>query len=144
VTTKLPATGATSLGLAALRVGVVAALAVSGYLHVRVSSLYAANKTSVVSERELFLAQAVVAGVVALAVLLRGRRPEAALALIVTLGSLAAVLVYRYLDVGTLGPLPNMYDPGWFTDKTISAYAEAIGAVLSLGLVLWPRRRPAL
>ncbi len=131
----------TAPALVVLRAGVVAALVVSAAMHVRVSSMYATTTTSVLSERDLFLAQAVVAGLVALAVLVRGRRPEAAAAVVVTLGSLAAVLVYRYIDVGTIGPIPNMYDPGWFTDKTVSAYAEAVGAVLSLALLAWPRPR---
>jgi len=42
------------------------------------------------------------------------------------------VLLYRYVDVGTIGPLPNMYEPTWqVPGKPLSAYAEGGAAVLS-------------
>jgi hypothetical protein len=54
------------------------------------------------------------------------------------------VLLYRYVDVGSIGPIPNMYEPVWFGEKTHSAYAEGLVAVVWLvreGLRL--RQRPA-
>jgi hypothetical protein len=38
----------------------------------------------------------------------------------VSAGGFAAVLVYQYVDVGAIGPLPNMYDPGQYPEKTLS------------------------
>jgi hypothetical protein len=46
--------------------------------------------------------------------------------------ALGAVLLYRYVDVEVLGPLPNMYEPLWYPEKTLSSVAEAL-AVLALG-----------
>jgi hypothetical protein len=43
-----------------------------------------------------------------------------------------AVLLYRYVDVGAIGPVPNMYEPVWFTLKTRSAVAEGAVAVVWL------------
>jgi len=51
---------------------------------------------------------------------------------------LAAVLLYRYVDLGALGPLPNMYENTWqVPGKLLSAYAEGAAIVLAgLGLVV--------
>ena len=49
---------------------------------------------------------------------------------------MAAVLLYRYVDVPPLGPLPAMYEPLWFPAKTATAIAEALAtltAVVALG-----------
>jgi hypothetical protein len=56
--------------------------------------------------------------------------------LLVSAGGLAAVLLYRYVDVGPLGPLPDMYENTWqVPGKLLSAYAEGAAVVLAgLGL----------
>ena len=47
-------------------------------------------------------------------------------ALAVAASALGAVLLYRYVDVGALGPLPDMYENTWqVPGKLLSAYAEA-------------------
>jgi hypothetical protein len=66
----------------------------------------------------------VAASVAALIVLVVGRRTGFGLALAVAGSALGAILLYRYVNVGQLGPLPNMYEPAWFTEKTTAA-AEA-------------------
>src|SRR5664280_2386199 len=65
-------------------------------------------------------------------------RAQAAAALLVAGSAFAAVLLYRYVNVGQLGPLPRMYEPSWDAPgKLPSAYAEGTGAVLAaLGLLL--------
>jgi len=52
------------------------------------------------------------------------------------------VLLYRYVDVETIGPLPDMYEPTWeVPGKPLSAYPEGGAAVLSaLGSALGTRR----
>ncbi len=52
------------------------------------------------------------------------------------------MLLYRYVDVGTIGPLPNIYEPTWeVPGKALSAYAEGGAAVLSaLGFTLGRKR----
>ena len=54
-------------------------------------------------------------------------------------------MLYTYVDVGQIGPVPNMYEPTWaLPGKLASAWAEGIGATLALaGLVLAVRSRRA-
>src|SRR5260221_11090932 len=69
----------------------------------------------------------VVAGlaiIAALALVVRPRRWTALIALLVSAGGFAAVLVYQYIDVGAIGPLPNMYGPLRYPEKTLSVWAE--------------------
>jgi hypothetical protein len=41
-------------------------------------------------------------------------------------------MTYRYVNVGAIGPIPNMYEPTWQTaDKLLSAYAEAATVVVA-------------
>jgi hypothetical protein len=53
------------------------------------------------------------------------------------------VLVYAYIDVPRIGPIPAMYDAVWYTEKTISAIGEGAAFVAALILVFlpWDRRR---
>lgn len=123
-----------------LRVLAAAGLAVDARVHADLASRY--DYGGALSEGLLFRVQAGLAGLAALAVLLRGRRPEAGAGLLVAAAALGAVLFYRYADVGSLGPLPDMYDPAWYPEKTLSALAEA-AAVLACGALLALRWRPA-
>ncbi|MET3143324.1 UNVERIFIED_ORG: hypothetical protein ABIB13_003056 [Arthrobacter sp. UYEF2] len=56
---------------------------------------------------------------------------ESAAAVLVALSAFAAVMVYRYVDIPALGPFPEMYDPVWFFEKSLSA-AEGAGALLAV------------
>ncbi len=71
-----------------------------------------------------------------------------ALCVLVLASALGALLLYRYVDVGTLGPLPNMYEPAWFPKKTAAAFAEAVGLVTAFAglliLTFCPTLRPTL
>lgn len=94
-----------------------------------------------VSQGDLFRIEAAVASVAALIVLAVGRRAGFGLAFAVAASALGAIVLYRYVDVGSLGPLPNMYEPAWFTEKSIAAAAEAVATVLAAGGLLWEVRR---
>ena len=50
---------------------------------------------------------------VGLLILVRPRRGSWVAALAVAASALAAVLLYRYVDLGSLGPLPDMYENTW-------------------------------
>jgi hypothetical protein len=116
---------------------VVVGLAIDAFVHFDLASAYQNNKTSTLSEADLFRAEAVVALIAAVALLLRPRRYTAAFAFLVAAGGTAAVVVYRYVDVGSFGPFPDMYDPFWApTEKTLSAVAEAIAALAALALLV--------
>jgi hypothetical protein len=124
----------------ALRHGLVliaaAGLAVDAFIHLNLASDYAPIKTSVISQAGLFRLEAILAIIAALALLIHPRRYTAAIAFAVTGGGLAALLIYRYANVGRLGPLPNMYEPVWFTKKLVAAYAEAAASVAAAVLAV--------
>jgi hypothetical protein len=100
-----------------------------------------------ITQGTLFRAEAAVAVAAGLLVLLRPRTSSWVAALLVAASALGAVLLYRYVDVGTLGPLPDMYENTWqVPGKLLSAYAEAAAVVFAtLGLLThrtlgWNRR----
>ena len=115
-----------------LRVLASAALATSAYVHLHLAHLYSYGST--LTGTELFRAQGVVAGIVAVALLVTGNRWIWMIAALIGLGSFAAVMLYRYVDVGQIGPLPNMYDATWqpSPDKMLSAVAELAVPILWL------------
>jgi hypothetical protein len=91
-----------------------------------------------ISQGQLFRLEAALAVIAMLLVLLTRNRLGALVAFLVAAGGLGAVLLYGYIDMGGFGPLPDMYDPIWYTEKTISAVAEAVAAVGALCLLLMP------
>jgi hypothetical protein len=125
-----------------LRVGTAAALGVDAVVHWQNASAYD-PVMGTVSQGALFRTEAVVAVVAALLVLVRPRPSSWLAALLVAASALAAVLLYRYVDVGSVGPLPEMYEDTWqVPGKLLSAYAEA-AAVGFAGLgLLTHRQRP--
>jgi hypothetical protein len=123
----------------ALTVIVVLGLAVDAYVHLHLASDYDAVKTSTLSQGDLFRAEGIVAILAGVALIVRSRRYTAAIAFLVAAGGLAAVLVYRYVDIKGFGPIPSMYEPVWYAEKTRSAIAEGVAAVAALGLVFVPR-----
>ncbi|MEL5958356.1 hypothetical protein AADR41_26950 [Streptomyces sp. CLV115] len=125
-----------------LQVVTAAALAVNAYVHADLAHAYDPVGRHI-SQGTLFRLEAAVASLAALLVLLLGRRrPVWAFAFLVSVSALGAVLLYRYVNVGALGPLPNMYEPVWWPKKTASAIAEAVGTVASLAgfLITGPPR----
>lgn len=128
-----------------LRLLVAAGLAVVAYVHADLASGYDGVRATI-SEGDLFRTEAVAASVAALVVLAFGRKTGFGLALLVAVSALGAIVLYRYVDVGTLGPLPNMYEPIWFPEKTVAAVAAAATAVLAAGGLLRelrPRQKAA-
>jgi hypothetical protein len=114
---------------------VVIGLAVDAYVHFHLASAFKYNKTSTLSETDLFRLEATAAVIAAVALLVRPRRYTAAFAFLVAAAGTIAVVVYRYVDVGAIGPIPNMYDPYWApAEKTLSVVAEALAALAALGL----------
>jgi glucan phosphoethanolaminetransferase (alkaline phosphatase superfamily) len=126
-----------------LAVVTAALLAVDAYVHLTNASQYDSFKSSVMSEGTLFRIQGVVAIVVAVAVLIWPRILTWVLALLVAGSAAVAVVLYTYVNVGPLGPLPNLYENTWNAPgKVLSALAEAAAAVIAIvGLVLAIRTR---
>lgn len=117
------------------RVAAAAGLACDGFVHVGLAAGYAAN-TAVIGQGALFRGQAVLAVLAALLVLVSRSRVAAIVALLVAGSALGAVLLYGYVDIGALGPLPDMYEPSWYPEKTLSAVAEAIATLAACVLLL--------
>ncbi|OEV39695.1 hypothetical protein HS99_0003265 [Kitasatospora aureofaciens] len=83
------------------------------------------------------------AGLAVPVVFLRRHRTGDLYAWLVAACGLGAPLLRRYVDVGTLGPLPNMYEPIWFEEKIRAAWAEGIATAALTVLLFGHRRRPA-
>lgn len=121
---------------------VVIGLAVDAYVHLHLASTFDPVKATV-SQGQLFRIEGVAAIVSAILLLVRPARWTAALAAVVAGGGFVAVMLYALVDVGAVGPLPNMYDPTWSPEKTLSAIAEAAAAAAALTLVVIGVRQPA-
>ena len=122
----------------------VAALGISSYVHIHLADNYPYIGT--ISGTQMFYAQGITAAVIALALLITGHRLVWVAAAALGIASFAAVMLYRYTDLGAIGPLPNMHDPTWqpSPDKLLSAVVEAALPVLWLASELVRRRaRPA-
>ena len=54
---------------------------------------------------------------------------------------MVALLLYYFVNVGQIGPIPNMYEHAWYADKvfTLVAQAVATGTALALVFLGWPR-----
>jgi len=129
-----------------LVVATAAALGVDAVVHWQNAPAYDTVGTTI-TQGTLFRAEAVAAVAAGLLVLLRPRTSSWLAALAVAGSALGAVLLYRYVDLGTLGPLPDMYENTWqVPGKPLSAYAEAAAVVFAtLGLLThrtpgWNRR----
>ena len=117
--------------------GLVAlALLVDAAVHLHLAPGYQLSAPSGIGAGNLFRLEAAVALAAAALVLVRGNRTSYAVALLVGLSALGAVLLYRYVDVPALGPLPAMYEPLWSTEKVLSAVAEAVAAVAAAAMLL--------
>ncbi len=126
------------------RIVVVAGLAVDAYVHLDLASTYA-EAGGIINEGVLFCAEAVAAMLAALVVAIYGSRISFLAGFGVAASALAAMLVSRYVDLGAIGPFPDLYDPVWFGEKNLAAVAEGLASLAALiGFILmggaWNRR----
>ncbi|MDQ0752438.1 hypothetical protein QF034_006669 [Streptomyces africanus] len=119
----------------AARVLAAAGLAVDAYLHAHLAERYDAISSSI-SQGTLFRIEAALAALAALLVLVWRRLPGDLFAASVAVGGLALLLVYRYVDVGELGPIPNMYEPIWYGEKEATVVVQAVAVLATLYLLL--------
>ena len=135
-------TAVSSTGRRLLTFVTAAGLAVDAYVHWHLAPNFD-TLTSVssphISQGMLFRIEAVLALAAMVLVLVTRHRFAAAFAFLVAAGGVGAVLLYAFVQVGALGPLPDMYDPTWTAEKTISLVAEAVAAGGALWLFLLPR-----
>jgi len=123
-----PRSASRALGL---RVVAAAALCLSAYLHLDLARGPLAGGGQI-TLAGLFTAQAVVAVVVAVAVLLRPRRPAWVAVAVVGLASLAALVLSVYVQIPAVGPFPTLYEPVWYPEKAAAAVAAALASVAAL------------
>jgi hypothetical protein len=114
-----------------IRVLLAAALAAGAFVHADLAASYD-EIGSAVSQGTLFRVEAGAASLAAVLVLVLGRRTAYGYAFVVAASALGAILLYRYVDVGPLGPLPNMYEPVWTAEKAVAAIAAAAAVPLSV------------
>lgn len=115
-----------------LRVVIAAALVVDAVVHLRLAAGYQQSAPGGIGAGTIFRIEAAAAVAVAAWLLWRGSRAAFLAAFFVGLSAVVAVVLYRYVDVPALGPLPAMYEPVWFFEKSLSAGAEAFAAVAAL------------
>jgi hypothetical protein len=122
-----------------LRLAVFAGLGVDAYVHIHLAG--DTGQSGTISEGTLFWIQGIVAAVVAILVLVRPRPVPYVIAFLVAASALGALLLYRYADVGAIGPLPDMYEPVWYTEKVVTTVAEAVATVAAaIGFAYTVRR----
>lgn len=110
-------------------------LGVDAYVHLHIASSYRLVRTNELSQTDLFRLESGLAILAGVWLVLRPSRLSAAVAFLVAAGGVAAVTFYYYVDPGQLGPIPDMYEPVWYADKTRSLQGEALASVTSLLLV---------
>lgn len=108
------------------------AFVIDAAVHAANASSYDPASGGIITEGNLFRAEAGVAALVALLLIVRPTRGVWVLAFATAATALGAVVLYRYVNVGAIGPIPNLYEPTWqVPGKLPSAYAEAAGVVIA-------------
>jgi hypothetical protein len=124
-----------------LRAATAAALGIDGYVHLHDAGYYDFAGGGSISQGNLFRIEAAVAALTIVVLLTWRHRIAWLLAFTVATSAFGALLLYRYVDVGVLGPFPNMYEPTWaVAGKELAAWAEG-AAVLTSAAGMTRRRR---
>lgn len=122
-----------------VRLVAAVALAVVAGVHLDLAAGYALVGDQV-TQGDLFRVQAAVAGVVALALLVRPTPMVWLLAAAVGLASLLVVTTV-YVAVPAIGPLPRLFEPVWYAEKVLAA--AAAGAASFAGVIGFAAGRAA-
>jgi hypothetical protein len=134
--------------LRATRIAAAVGLAIDAYVHLDLAHVYAEGGGAI-NEGVLFRAEAAAALLAAAAVIITGRRVCYLAGLAVAASALAVMLVSRYVDLGPIGPFPGLYDPAWYPEKLLAAFAEgaataaALAGAIMTGWAGRPRPRAA-
>ncbi|RAY15316.1 hypothetical protein DPM19_11460 [Actinomadura craniellae] len=115
-----------------LRLLVAAGLAVDAYVHWIFAPDMANPDATGIGGDTLFRGQAVVAALAAVLVLVLERWWTYAVAFLVAGSAVGALLFYHYFDPGALGPIPNMHDTTWYSEKVWCVVGEGIATVAAL------------
>lgn len=110
-------------------------LGIDAYTHLDLAHLYTGNTTGTVNEGVLFQIEAGLAIAIGLWLLVRPGVLSIIATLLITGGGAAALVVYRYYDIGKIGPIPNMHEPIWFAEKEWSLFGELLALAATLVLL---------
>lgn len=113
-----------------------AGLAVDAYVHADLAGQYDPVKATI-SQGDLFRIEAALSALAALLVLAWRRLPADVFGWLVAAGGFALIMIYRYVDVGKFGPIPDMYEPVWFTEKWVAAIAQLVTVAAAGVLIVW-------
>jgi hypothetical protein len=120
-------------------VAIAAGLGVDAVVHLQLAAQYQLAAPGGIGQGNLFRIQAAAAALAAVWVLVRGSRLASLSAAAIAASALVSVVLYRYVDVPALGPLPAMYEPLWFPQKTATAVAEGVAVLAAVVDVLRDR-----
>lgn len=119
----------------AMRIAVIAALVLSAYIHLKYAHFYSRVGNDI-TQGTLFKLQGALAIAAAIALGVNARLIGWGGAALVLVGSFGAIMAYRYINIGAIGPLPSMYEPVWNPQgdhlKVVAAIAEGAGSALAL------------
>jgi hypothetical protein len=120
-----------------LRVVAFIGLAIDAYVHFDLAPGFDINTASI-SEGTLFRLEGGLAAAAAVLVVMVRRWVTDLIAFLVAASGFAVLLIFRYFDIGAFGPFPVLYEPIWYTEKTLAAVAEGVAMVATIPLVLRP------
>lgn len=127
-----------------VRLVTAAGLAVDAGIHIALAPTQPPGGPGQLSQVTLFYAEGIVAAAVTLLVLVAATRWVYLVAAVVAATALAAVLVSRFYDIGSVGPVPDLYEPVWYLSKVVTTIAESVATVSAVaGVVLAGARRRA-
>ena len=112
-----------SLGL---RVLIAAGLIISAVVHLQLAAGYQQAAPGGIGQGNLFRMHAAVSLVTAVFLLIKRNSPAFLMAALVALSAFAAAILYRYVPVPGIGPIPSMYEPVWFAEKVVATVVEGI------------------
>lgn len=119
----------------AIRCVAAAGLLLDAWIHADLAPHYDVVQADI-SEGTLFRLETAAAAVAAFLVLAWWRWFTAAFAFLVAASAITALLLSTYTNPGEIGPLPNMYEPTWFTEKAVALVAEAVAATAAFGILV--------
>lgn len=112
-------------------------LGIDAYTHLDLAHVYMGNTTGTVNEGVLFQVEGSLAIAVGVWLLVRPGLLSAIATLMITGGGAAALVIYRYYDIGKIGPIPPMHEPIWFAEKEWSLFGELLAFAAALVLLTW-------
>ena len=122
-----------------------AGLIVNAVIHLQLASTFDAVAGALLSQGDLFRAQAAAGILITVALVIARRAWVAAIAVIIAVGGLGMLVLTTLvpLDLTALG-LPAIFEPVWYSDKVFAALAQGLAAFAAVALAVVERRRRAV